>query len=614
MLLYLASNLNLDLFDFIQDEAIPVKKLPGEFNFKKFVIRDMRNFSHIRYVAIDHQALNDTDEELVEGILGFQAMYDARIFYLAEGMKPGDELLSKLYDAGVRNFITARDPEAIKREIMGCISQEGMSLESADRFKRQLIEEVSTKGKRRKAKAEPAKPIPEKELLSAKKVIKANDKVKLDTEKISKGLTIGVAGVDEKTGTTIAALNLACFLSKLGAKVSYIECDPLKQLNWLTSYNVNIEEENIEYMGVHFHTVKDKVILTDYDFNVLDLGQILDSAQNMNAFKLSEIGVLTATVKSFKSKTLDKVLDELKDKPHLICSFTSDDEREIIRKLVNNLDKVFFRSNSPDLFDSIPDRKIWKNIMRDYLVEMSINNLDSSVGDKNTGMMISSVIKNLFELPVDIKRKSFIKVDTWLIKSELKWREEKTSKANEKTEIGPMKGLMGQVIWVWANDGGRNTTYTVSLLAKALAESISVLIIDGSFDHPRLKQHYDCSKPGWERSWLNKTPGMSPKHVFTKGNLTVWPLLEPLEVDQSLFADMWNVALYHHKSSQQLIIVDGGNYPPPEGSDINLCLGGSPEELDAKTIVITENMSRDTRTIIDLLLQKASCTEEEWSC
>ncbi|WP_242860310.1 AAA family ATPase [Desulfosporosinus sp. I2] len=398
-----------------------MKKLPGEFNFKKFVIRDMRNFSHIRYVAIDHQALNDTDEELIEGILGFQAMYDARIVYLAEGKKPGDELLSKLYDAGVRNFITAKDPETIKREIMECISKEGMSLESSDRFKRQLIEEVSTKEKRRKAKAEPEKPITEKELLPAKKVIKVN-KVKLDTEKISKGLTIGVAGVDEKTGTTTTALNLACFLSRLGAKVSYVECDPFKQLNWLTSYNVNIEEENIEYMGVHFHTVKDKVILTDYDFNVLDLGRILDSAQNMNAFKLSKTRVLTATVKSFESKTLAKVLDELKDKPHLICSFTSEDERESIRNLVNNLDQVFFSANSPDFFAPSVNRKIWKNIMCDYLVDMSINNIDSPVGDKNTGIMISSVIKNLFEFPVDIKRKSFIPVDAWLIKSELKWR------------------------------------------------------------------------------------------------------------------------------------------------------------------------------------------------
>ena len=90
MLLYLTSNINLGLFDFIQDETIPIKKLSGEFNLKKFVIRDMRSFSHIKYVAIDHQALNDTDEELIEGILGFWAMYDARIVYLAEGMIPGD--------------------------------------------------------------------------------------------------------------------------------------------------------------------------------------------------------------------------------------------------------------------------------------------------------------------------------------------------------------------------------------------------------------------------------------------------------------------------------------------------------------------------------------------
>ncbi|WP_242860309.1 hypothetical protein [Desulfosporosinus sp. I2] len=176
-----------------------------------------------------------------------------------------------------------------------------------------------------------------------------------------------------------------------------------------------------------------------------------------------------------------------------------------------------------------------------------------------------------------------------------------------------MKDLMGQVIWVWANDGGRNTTYTVSLLARTLAESFPVLIIDGNFDNPRLKQHYNCSRPGWERSWLNKTPGMPPKNVYAQGDLTVWPLLEALEVDQSQITDMWNVALYHHKSSQRLLIVDGGEYPPPEGSDINLCLGKPPEDLDAKTIAITESMEEDARTLLDLLLQQAACSEEEWS-
>jgi len=375
MLLYLTSNLNLGLFDFIQDETIPIKKLSGEFNLKKFVIRDMRSFSHIKYVAIDHQALNDTDEELIEGILGFWAMYDARIVYLAEGMKPGDELLSKLYAAGVKNFVTAEDPEEIRKEILECISPEGMSYEKAERFKIQPIEEEPRpKVKRAKPKTESMKAEKEKELEQEPLdyvVVNKTTKLGLDTEQERKGIAVGVAGITGKTGTTTTALNLAYFLSRLGAKVSYVECDPTKQLNWLPYYDIAVNDESAEYNGVFFHTMKVKFSLADYDFNILDLGKMLDSGQNVNAFSMSHVRIITAASKPYEVNQLIKTLEDIKDtSTNLLFSFTPDNDRKTLRQIVSKHPEhqVYFTAYSPDLFDPSPNRMIWTNIMSDYLI------------------------------------------------------------------------------------------------------------------------------------------------------------------------------------------------------------------------------------------------------
>ncbi|SHN87895.1 hypothetical protein [Desulfitobacterium chlororespirans] len=363
MLLYLTSNLNFGLFDFIQEEPdrFPIKKLSGEFNLRKFVIRDMRSFNHIRFIVIDHQALNDTDEELVEGILGFRAMYDARIIYLAEGMQPGDQLLEKLYEAGVRNFITAENPEEIKREIVECISPEGMSCEKAERFKRQPAEEPKARVKRKRVKE-----VSDRELQWTEEYTEITSEVTLEieAEEFRKGIMIGVAGIDGKTGATTTALNLACFLAGLGAKVSYIECDPAKELDWLDFYDVATAP-------IHFLTRKDPINSEDYDFNVLDMGAIYNFSGNVNALIGCDIQILTSGSKAYELRNLAKCLQELKGTSlNFIFSFAADQDRAKLRSLFKPVEAqtIYFSSYSPNLFDPMPNRMIWISIMRDYLV------------------------------------------------------------------------------------------------------------------------------------------------------------------------------------------------------------------------------------------------------
>ncbi|HBV88453.1 MAG TPA: cobalamin biosynthesis protein CobQ [Desulfosporosinus sp.] len=563
MLVYLTSNLKLGLFDFIQEETLPVKKLSGEFNLKKFVIQDMRSFNHIRFIALDHQALNDTDEELMEGVLGFQAMYDARIIYLAEGTKQGDELLSKLYDAGVRNFVTAVDPEEIKKEILECISPEGMSDKKAERFKIQpkiqSVEKPRTKVKQVKHQTESLKAKKgkgsEQEPVDYVRV-KMTTNLGLDTEKERKGIVVGVAGITEKDGTTTTALNLACFLSNLGAKVSYIECDPIKQLNWLPYYDISVNDESAEYNGVFFYTKNVKFSFEDYDFNILDLGKMLDSGQTVNAFSRSHVRIITAASKPYEVKQLIKTLEDIKDiSANLIFSFTADHDRRPLRQLVNHYPghNVYFSAYSPDLFDPNPNRMIWTNIMSDYLQPKLSTTTPHFQSEEN-------VTKSA---------------------SELRWKED-----GETLEVDFLRQLRGEIIWFWGSSPGLGVTSVVIQFAKILAKSIPVLLIDGNLAKPNLAEEFNCKGAGWEGSWLKKTPGKPPEKFYQKGNLGVWSLRSPLEIDQA--AEKWSVALFHIRSPKQVVIIDGGTAPPPEGADLNvLMVNQSICEYDPATVCIS---------------------------
>ncbi|WP_253205643.1 hypothetical protein [Clostridium estertheticum] len=67
MLLYISSNQNIGIFDFlIKEKGFIIKKLSGEFCLNKFVIHYMRNLNHSSYVAIDLKAIKDTEKEIIE--------------------------------------------------------------------------------------------------------------------------------------------------------------------------------------------------------------------------------------------------------------------------------------------------------------------------------------------------------------------------------------------------------------------------------------------------------------------------------------------------------------------------------------------------------------------
>ena len=126
MLLYLSSNENEGIFDFLQDDhGIIVKKLSGNFMLKQFVIYDMRSLDHYQFVAIDIKALKDTNDEILEAIIAFKKMFSSRLVIYVDDVHFHSELIHDLVEQGIYNIVTGETVEVLQKNIQKSISDFG---------------------------------------------------------------------------------------------------------------------------------------------------------------------------------------------------------------------------------------------------------------------------------------------------------------------------------------------------------------------------------------------------------------------------------------------------------------------------------------------------------
>ena len=334
MLLYMTSNQNVGLFDFlVKKQGIIVKKLSGEFYLKKFVINDMRNLSHYSFVAIDLSALKDTEDEIMEAVMAFKSMYYSRLIIFAERMNYSNPFVSRLVEEGIYNIITATEIEEIKSEIVMCVSDEGMGYHD---------------------------------------IIKGFAAGELTPEYSFKEetITIGVAGVLSRIGTTTTAMNLANYLASIGAKVSYIEANANNHLNTLPDAykGMKAEDDCIRYKGVNYMTIKSGN-KENSNFSVFDFGVLNDG--NLKALKYSKVVIICGGYKPYEFKALHNAMMKLKELSiNIILSFIPERGRVSLKnELQSENSIVHFADYSPDLFDGTVNNRIWKDILSEYIFE-----------------------------------------------------------------------------------------------------------------------------------------------------------------------------------------------------------------------------------------------------
>lgn len=188
MILYLSSQQHTNLLDFLaeKEDALPVKKMTGNFMLKQFVIYDMRNFSHCTELVLDRIAFGDEDRDFAQAIEEFLTMYNARITVICEGLKESDPLCRALLDAGVGNIVTDVEIRGMQEEIMQSLSSQGMT-----RYAPKEQKKTERKGECYRFMAD--------------------------------GVRIAMISSQSRIGTTTMALGFTAWLGNAGASVAYVE-------------------------------------------------------------------------------------------------------------------------------------------------------------------------------------------------------------------------------------------------------------------------------------------------------------------------------------------------------------------------------------------------------
>jgi len=336
MLLYISSNENVGIFDFLSnDHGMVIKKLSGTFSLKQFVMHDMRSLNHYSYFAIDIKALKDSEEEIIEAIKAFKSMFTSRVIFYVESIESNESIIESLIEEGIYNIILADTVNSMKEEIKKVVSDMGIS-------KREIKLKLS------RMKGVVNSYIPEYSFNN-------------------KSTSIIITGASTKVGTTTMAINLCNYLSSIGARVCYVEANTNNHVNELPKVysDMTVEEDSIIYNEVKYLTLNSNSD-EEYDFIIYDMGVIEYKIINVIRNKC-DVAILCATTKPYEIETYDKAIDILDDANfYTIFSFV---EEMTKLKLFNKYRKVFFSKYTPDPFNGENNRLIWEQILDKYITK-----------------------------------------------------------------------------------------------------------------------------------------------------------------------------------------------------------------------------------------------------
>lgn len=335
MLLYLSSNENIGIFDFLTDEqGMVIKKLSGTFQLKQFVVHDMRSLNHYGYLAIDISCLRDEAEEVIEAIIAFQSMYTSRIIIYIQKDKDYESIIQKLIEVRIYNIIFSDSVDGLKELIKKATGSLGMN-------KRDVMN-----------------------LLHHEE----NQYSVIDTEYqfIKKEAKIAVTGVMNRVGTTTMAMNLCHVLAGIGAKVCYVEANTNGHLNQIVESNAGMTSDHgmAIYNGICFMDLysESKEV---FDFIVYDMGVV--EAKVVSAIKNKcDVGIVCATGKPYEFDAYESKLQLFEGiEISKVFSFVHEMEQ---KKIKDQFGEVNFSEYTPSLFDSEKNHDMWTHMLNKFVV------------------------------------------------------------------------------------------------------------------------------------------------------------------------------------------------------------------------------------------------------
>ncbi|MGC6589887.1 hypothetical protein ACPV3A_33770 [Paenibacillus sp. Dod16] len=337
MILYLTSSNKVNLLDFIEEEfELPVKKLIGSFSLNSFVVKDMRFYSHVRYLAIDRGAINETDEEMMQAILSFQMMYEMRVIVISEGLPESSPFLQGLLQADVPNVVTAEAIEMIQGELRVCFSEVGMLRRN-----------------------------PAGESISLDEIHQLSPVEEITQFRFDcTNVTIAIAGFDRRVGVTTTAFNLVCWINAHGGSACYVEANTNNHLAHIIQLFKPDKSGNAYSMeGSDFYMTKE--LNHNYNFIVIDCG-MLREPKIQDSFVNSDIRLLCSSAMPYELVNFYRAMKRCKDHSVITLGlFVPDNIKPYLSQSISQ--DIIFCNASHDLFDSKTNGEIFKKILHAYL-------------------------------------------------------------------------------------------------------------------------------------------------------------------------------------------------------------------------------------------------------
>lgn len=325
MILYLSSQQHTNLLDFLaeQEDALPVKKMTGNFMLKQFVVYDMRNFSHCTELVLDRIAFGDEDRDFAQAIEEFLTMYNARITVICEGLKENNPLFGELLSAGVGNIVTNVEIKMMQEEIRQSLSSQGMT-----RYHPKERKKPKAQGEHYRFMAD--------------------------------GVRIALISSQSRIGTTTTALGFTAWLGSVGASVAYVE----RNASGIISYLSDAYEMDEEAGGYRLEKMWYGTQTPDAGFHFL-----LEDFGTDRPERDADILLLVCGTKPYEIVHTMKLLEKYDTRPaFVLCPFVEASLQDTyVEAFQTDYHKVFFLEYQPDCMNGGPNAKIFKTIIKSYI-------------------------------------------------------------------------------------------------------------------------------------------------------------------------------------------------------------------------------------------------------
>jgi hypothetical protein len=284
-------------------------------------------------MVIDLNAIKDSNSDIMEAVNAYKKMFTSRLIFYIKDMKAHHDLVHELIKNGIFNIVTATDIEDIKAELLKSISDLGIS-------KREVMLKLNPN--------------------------EASFNVAIHAYEFSKKeIKIAVTGVQHRVGTTTMAINLANYLSGIGAKICYVEANEHDHLGKLPAFykGMTSKDDVILYNGVKYLSLHSECH-DEFDFIIYDMGVI--NSKIIGAIRNScDAAVLCATGKPYEMSDIEKYKNLLDSTLlNTIFSFVSESDQHKYLRLHKG---IHFSNYTPNYFDGEVNEIIWSSVIKPFI-------------------------------------------------------------------------------------------------------------------------------------------------------------------------------------------------------------------------------------------------------